>query len=576
MKSKIKKRIFVLTTAVIITLALSPATTFAQGTALTYQGRLNTGAGAANGSYDVRFTLYDAQTLGTQQGPSLTNAATAVSNGLFTATLDFGNQFPGANRWLELGVRTNGAGAFTTLTPRQPLTPTPYAVFATSAATATTATNFTGGLAASQLPAGAVIAITNSGNPYQTLSRNFSGGPGGLTNIDLTKSIFGNANHLRFTDTAGSEEVWLHAAKNLNQETVNDATFWAGHDYSMTIDNNFTFHGKHDENFTVDNNLTDTIGVNYSLSVGNGLTTTVGGGMNLTVGNTFSMFAGTFDFQANGNASINTINNRSDTVGVNQTLTIGNTYSTSVGAGMYVSVGSNLGIFTGGGVGLGTATPSGRLHVYSTDNPTIVRIQSTGTPGFGRLEFVSNPQGDVNEWRPGFIQSTDGGGFTGGLAFYVNGTGVGSKFGSNEVMRLVNGNVGIGTTSPSQKLQVIGNILASGTVTGSSDRNVKEHFLPVNPREVLAKVSALPISEWNYKADDEALRHIGPMAQDFYSSFNVGLDDKHISMVDADGVALAAIQGLNQKLEETRAENAELKQQLSELKQQVQALASRR
>ena len=54
------------------------------------------------------------------------------------------------------------------------------------------------------------------------------------------------------------------------------------------------------------------------------------------------------------------------------------------------------------------------------------------------------------------------------------------------------------------------------------------------------------------------------------------MGDKHISMVDADGVALAAIQGLNQKLEETRAENAELKQQLSELKQQVQALASRR
>ena len=110
------------------------------------------------------------------------------------------------------------------------------------------------------------------------------------------------------------------------------------------------------------------------------------------------------------------------------------------------------------------------------------------------------------------------------------------------------GNVGIGTNSPSQKLHVIGNILASGTVTGSSDRNVKEHFSSVNPRDVLEKVSALPITEWNYQADNETLRHIGPMAQDFYSAFNVGMDDKHISMVDADGVALTAIQGLNQEV----------------------------
>ena len=503
----------------------------AQGTAFTYQGRLNNGASSANGAYDLRFAIYDSVNAGTQQGSLLTNTATAVNNGLFAVTLDFGNQFPGANRWLEIGVRTNGGGIFTTLAPRQPFTPTPYAIFATSAGSATTATtagsagsmsatNLTGALTTSQLPAGTVVALTNGGGPYQILSSSFNGGVGGLTNIHLTKSIFGNANHLRFTDTVGSEEVWLHAAKNMNLETVNDATFWAGHNFLTTIDYDVTFHAKHDENFTVDNNLTDTIGVNYSLSIGNNFTTSVGNSMNL-------------------------------------------------------SVGSNLGIFTGGGVGLGTATPSGRLHVYSADNPTVVRIQSTGTPGFGRLEFASNPQGDVNEWRPGYLQSTDAGGFTGGLAFCVNGTGVGSKFGSVEVMRLVNGNVGIGTTSPSQKLEVIGNILASGTITGSSDRNVKEHFASVNPRDVLEKVSALPITEWNYKADNETLRHIGPMAQDFYSAFNVGLDDKHISMVDADGVALAAIQGLNQKLEETRQAARTKDEEILALKQQNDALAER-
>src|SRR5258708_7036321 len=89
----------------------SPLSTLnAQGTAFTYQGRLNDGVNPASGIYDLQFTIYDAASGPTQQGATLTNATTAVSNGQFTVTLDFGNQFPGANRWLEIGVRTNGGG----------------------------------------------------------------------------------------------------------------------------------------------------------------------------------------------------------------------------------------------------------------------------------------------------------------------------------------------------------------------------------------------------------------------------------------------------------------------------------
>jgi hypothetical protein len=96
----------------------------------------------------------------------------------------------------------------------------------------------------------------------------------------------------------------------------------------------------------------------------------------------------------------------------------------------------------------------------------------------------------------------------------------------------------------------------------TSDRNAKENFAAVNARDVLAKVAALPVTEWNYKTDSKGQQHIGPMAQDFQAAFGLnGADDKHISMADEGGVALAAIQGLNQKLEETRAENGELKQQ---------------
>src|SRR3954454_3284382 len=74
----------------------------AQGTAFTYQGRLNAGASPANGSYDLTFALYNTASGGTQQGSTIANSAMLVSNGLFTVTLDFGNQFPGADRWLEI------------------------------------------------------------------------------------------------------------------------------------------------------------------------------------------------------------------------------------------------------------------------------------------------------------------------------------------------------------------------------------------------------------------------------------------------------------------------------------------
>jgi hypothetical protein len=105
----------------------------------------------------------------------------------------------------------------------------------------------------------------------------------------------------------------------------------------------------------------------------------------------------------------------------------------------------------------------------------------------------------------------------------------------------------------------------------TSDRNAKEEFKPVNTREVLEKVAHLPITEWQYKNNVDA-RHIGPMAQDFHQAFALGRDDKHITSVDADGVALAAIQGLNEKLEEKTREVQALKQSVAELRELVERL----
>lgn len=83
-----------------------------------------------------------------------------------------------------------------------------------------------------------------------------------------------------------------------------------------------------------------------------------------------------------------------------------------------------------------------------------------------------------------------------------------------------------------------------------SDRELKEAFEDVDPPQILQRLSELPIQIWSYRQDGTAIRHIGPMAQDFAAAFAVGEDDKHISPVDAQGVALSAIQGLHQIVRE--------------------------
>jgi len=119
----------------------------------------------------------------------------------------------------------------------------------------------------------------------------------------------------------------------------------------------------------------------------------------------------------------------------------------------------------------------------------------------------------------------------------------------------------------------------AGVWTNASDRNLKTNFEAIDPKDVLDKVAAMPIQQWKYKVERDGKKHIGPMAQDFYAAFGLGDDDKHIGTVDESGVALAAIQGLNQKLEdELRQKDARLsaqRRQIELLQQQMQAMMTR-
>ena len=109
-------------------------------------------------------------------------------------------------------------------------------------------------------------------------------------------------------------------------------------------------------------------------------------------------------------------------------------------------------------------------------------------------------------------------------------------------------------------------LTSGGAWTNASDRNRKHNILRFDSRDALARLRAMPIYQWNYNAEAEGVRHVGPMAQDFHAAFGLnGDDDTHITTIDADGVLMASVVAVADEGEALRKDNARLVQQLAEL-----------
>jgi Chaperone of endosialidase len=462
----------------IVGVLLGALSAMAQGTAFTYQGQLQNNGAPANGAFNLAFTLYATNTGGVAVAGPVTNNAVGVSNGLFTAAVDFGpGPWSGETNWLEIAVAPNGADNFTTLAPRQQLTPTPYAIYAENVSAA----GLKGAIADSQLPTNAALL-----NASQTFSgqNNFSGYVGiGTTNPQAPLEVVGN-NLFPHLDIAAGSNAPYGAFLGLDATAI-----LGGKDY-------------------------------FIFSTGG----TAGEGQGKLV----------FKNQTTGN---------------------------------YPLVADSS-----GNVGIGTTSPQAALHVNTTSS-AMARFQSSAADADLYLENTSS---GGNQW---LLLSAGGGNqyAAGGLIFVTANT-----FNLPPLVLAPNGYVGIDGTAPSNPLQVLNAYCDGNNWVNASDRALKENFEPITPREVLDEVVALPIAEWNYKRDHEA-RHIGPVAQDFHATFGLnGADDKHISSVDEGGVALAAIQGLNQKVEDLKqelerrnAENADLKKRLATIEELVGAQYSK-
>ena len=412
----------------------------AQSTAFTYQGSLSSSGNQANGIFDFEFRLFDAPENGSLLGAVQTRNAVQVSNGVFNVELDFGPQFPGAARYLEIRVRSTGSGGHTILAPRHPFTSTPYAMtslnaaYATSAdnaATATTATNALqlGGVAANQYVLTGDVRLSDSRQPSagspnyiqnqdaeSQASSNFNiSGTGRASVFDASSRFAINNQHVL---SVGVQNVFLGSETGTSTTGfLNTFLGWStGKVTGLGGANTFVGARAGRDN---------TAGANNTFAGADAGTSNVSGNSNAFFGRS----AGILNSDGSGNAFFGQNTGTTTTTGSNNTFV-----GTAAGSGN--QTGSNNSVFGAAaslvGSGLSFATAIGSGSTVSTSN-SLVLGRSADTV---RVPGGLNLSGSLN----------------------VSGGTVANAFSATSI--------GVGTASPTKPLQVVGEILSSGSQAG--------------------------------------------------------------------------------------------------------------
>lgn len=505
--------------AVLITLSASAQTVFARDgqekkvkphlapSAFIYQGQLKEGSVPAEGSYDFQFTLYTAQTGGDELG-SLVYDDLVLSNGLFKVELDFGRAaLNGQESWLEVAVRLGGStDPYTVLSPRQRLTPVPYAIFAQAESWSLIGVPI--GFADRRgkdisLPDNEDVVTGAKISSDQVLKNSDAKKNSVSATTEDQAALAGTPNFIAKFDPAGNptaNSIMFDTGSKVGIGTTNPG---AQLHVSSTIEPVLVGDPPRPFRPSVTQLAVSTVSLDRLGRVLSESTNLIVKDGNVGIGTANPATALTIHRSSPTEPQINVFNplagldqiaglrlhtasgwnvqlrTRQDASWLELTGSTGipvhrwnaGNYHPGDATAFITGSGASIAVM-GGSFGIGTtrldeAVP---FHLFSLNNPTIMRIQSARAFGAGRIEFWSDPQGSANEWRPAFIQSTDNGGFTGGLAFFVNGTGFANKTGQVEVMRLVNGNVGIGTANPQTKLDVAGTARTGVLqITGGSD-----------------------------------------------------------------------------------------------------------
>jgi hypothetical protein len=625
-------RTILLITTLLLTATAGPTATAA--TAFTYGGRLTDGATLAFGSYDLRFSLFTAPAGGVQVAPAVTKEDLQLTNGIFTVELDFGpDAVSGEPRWLEIAVRPGGSAAgFTVLSPRHELTTSPYALFAQVAGSvswtniAGTPSQFYGagpglGLSGTNfyiLPAGvdnsmiadqAVTAdkiapgqVVKSINSYKDTVTLEPGDnillnplPQGLevAAVDLWKTTGnGRLTPANFLGTVDRQPLDLRVnntrALSL-QPTDGTPNVIAGFSGNHVITANLVMGaaiagGGADADLNRVAKSYGTVGGGTGNLAGNdddpnpydGRFATVGGGMqnraaaeaahvgggkrNVATGELSNVSAGGYN-QATGYAATVGGGGGIDPSLGSEVPNIATGYWSVIGGGLENVTTNNCSTVAGGSrnkaVAIFSSIGGGRNNVAS-----------------GAYSTIPGGQGNKAEGLNSFAAGLSAYAKHDGSFVWADGSGSEDFTSATSNEFAVRALGGVRFVSSAQGNGVILSP-GSGSWANLSDRAAKTNFGQIDSRQILEAVAALPIQTWTYKDQAASIRHIGPAAQDFSAAFNVGDDNRHISAVDADGVALAAIQGLYQMLREKEAQLQEKAVQLSAHEKCIEQLQQR-
>ena len=556
---------------------------------ITYQGQLHENGLPVNGTCDFIFELWDIESGGTEELASQRIDVVSLTDGLFTVGLNFDlRYFDGNQRWLEIQVDCSGRGVFETLSPRQLLTAAPYAFNALQSLQVPW-TGITG------IPAD--IADGDDDTTY-TAGNGLLLSTGNVFSVDTTfvqKRVDGVC-----AEGYSIRVIQENGTVTCQEDT--DTTYEAGSGLSLKS-GAFLINPTYTQR-----RVTGTCGagssiteVNQDGSVACEAYSETSWSLTGNAGTTSSHYLGTSDDQVlhikvNGQDALrlephatspnlvggNSLNIMAadvwgGTIGGGGTSDNPNAVYAHFGtvsggegntAGVLLSPTTTMYATVGGGIdntasGAYVTVAGGNYNTASGDYASVGGGNSnvasgnfamipggSGNAANGTYSFAAGRLATANQigcfaWADSTtttLLSCDTANAwvarsTGGVTFYTNAS------------------LTAGVTVPA----------GGGAWSSISDRNLKENFAEVDTHALLETLAAIPISTWNYISQDDTIRHIGPMAQDFYAAFSVGENDTSISTVDADGVALAAIQGLY-------AENQELKAQIDDLEARLTAL----
>ncbi|HEY3913862.1 MAG TPA: tail fiber domain-containing protein [Verrucomicrobiae bacterium] len=556
----------------------------AQSTTFTYQGRVQDNGTNFAGTGQFKFALVTSNNLsfttywsndGTStNGSQPANAVSVVVNGgLFTVTLGDTNlqnmtAIPAAiftsQSNLQLLIWFNdGVNGFADLMPAQSVTSAPYAAFATSAGSVSglvlqpngtngSVTVISGSPENSVAPGvvGATISGGGTTNYYSyvfginSVNGDFGAVGGGYGNTAGVYATVGGGVYNKATNYSATVAGGLNNFATGTYATVSGGIANAATNDSSTVAGG-AFNDSPGDNATVSGGIQNEASGDAATVVGgyfnvaSGSAATVAGGQHNIAGGENSFAAGQYAEALNDGSFVwaddSTFNPFSSTAN--------NQFAVRAVGGVLLE--ANVGIGGGGGdyrqLSLGGGNSTGFLYGSYAAYGDGIHLGYNFYADSGGAGHVINTGGATSRISTGY----------GYIGLYV---GAVNKAPTTQCL-LANSS----------------GVTVNGTFNNQSDRNSKQDFAPISPAVILDKVAQLPITEWSYK-EDTATRHVGPVAQDFYSIFNIGTDDKHIAPMDEGGVALAAIQGLDRKAEEKDAQIEKQAMEIEDLKQQVKRL----